>query len=204
MRLALIVGSAWGVFCGIANGWPLATTLVQMAVPLVWVAVAVSYRTANDGRQGALLGTIALLAANISYFVIGSIARLLDGGSAATDARFFALWAALGLVVGPVSGLIGWFLREGRLAFASIVALSVVTLAEPIALWPHIAQTDSRIVFVAVGLAGFLLPLVSQREQWREATKALLVALALTYPAALALEAVLIALGQISPPLRLI
>ena len=44
MRRAVVVGLVWGVFCGIANGVPVATTLVQMAVPWVWVAAFVAYR----------------------------------------------------------------------------------------------------------------------------------------------------------------
>ena len=175
-----------------------------MAVPWVWVAAAVSFRKASDARQGALLGATALLAANVSYFVVGSIARLLDGGSAAVDVRFFVLWAVVGLVVGPISGLAGWWLRDGRLALASVVTLVVVTMAEPLALWPHIESSEARMVFIAVGLAGIVAPLVLRRRRPRDAVAALLVALALTYPAALALEVVLIALGQISPPLRLI
>lgn len=49
-----------------------------------------------------------------------------------------------------------------------------------------------------------MLPWIRFRRQWREAVKGVALVLVLTYPTAVTLEAILIALRQISAPMRLI
>lgn len=198
-----MVGVLWGVFCGIANGWPVASTLAQMAAPWIWVAALVAYRASGGSRQAALLGALALLAANASYFAVGSIARGLSGLPPVGGIRFFAMWTTLGLVIGPVAGIVGWWLTQ-RTAFAAIVTLATVSIAEPLALWAHIDHFDAHLAYVGVATAGMALPLILYRRHWTKAVRAVALALFLTYPTAVILEATLIALRQISAPMRLI
>ena len=204
MRKAVVVGVVWGLFCGIVNGWPVATTLVQMAVPWIWVAAFVAYRAAKSGRRAALLGGIALLAANVAYFAVGSIARGFAGLSLVDGIGFFALWATVGLVIGPVAGVVGWWLRTERTSFVAVVMLAMVSIAEPLALWTHIDHFDAHLAYIGVAAVGCAFPLTWFRRDWVNGLKALALVVVLTYPAAVVLEATLIALRQISPPMRLI
>lgn len=135
MRGAAALGVSWGVFCGIANGWPVASTLAQMATPWIWVAAFVAYRVAGSSKQAALLGGTALLAANLAYFAIGIVARGFSGLPLFGGTRFYALWTIVGLVVGPVAGVIGRWLNEQRTASAAVVTLATISIAEPLALW---------------------------------------------------------------------
>lgn len=204
MRTAVVIGVVWGLFCGIGNGWPVATTLVQTAVPWIWVAAFVAYRAAGSGRRGALLGGIALLAANVAYFAVGSIARGFAGLSLVGGIGFFALWATVGLVIGPVAGVVGWWLKTERTSFVAVVMLATVSIAEPLALWTHIDHFDAHLAYLSVTAAGFAFPLIWFRREWRNALKSLALVMILTYPSAVFLEATLIALDQISPPMRLV
>jgi hypothetical protein len=204
MRLALLTGITWGALCGIANGLPLATTLVQMAVPWVWVALLVAFRTSDSGGQSAVAGGLTLLAANFAYLGVGFFARGIAGLSFIGGIRFFVLWSAIGLVVGPVAGLVGWLLKSRRTALLAATGVATVSIAEPLALWAHIDHLDAHIVFTAVAVAGVAFPLVLFRSSPRAAFQALGLAFVFTYPVAVALEVVLIALGQVSPPMRLI
>lgn len=204
MRTAVVIGVVWGLFCGIGNGWPVATTLVQMAVPWIWVAAFVAYRAAGSGRRAALLGGIALLAANVAYFAVGSIARGFAGLSLVGGIGFFALWATVGLVIGPVAGVVGWWLKNARTFFVAVVMLTTVSIAEPLALWTHIDHFDAHLAYLSVTAAGFSFPLIWFRREWRNALKSLALVMILTYPSAVFLEATLIALDQISPPMRLV
>lgn len=203
IREAVALGLGWGVFCGIANGWPVASTLAQMAVPWVWAAALAGYRAAATGRQAAVLGGVTLLAANVGYFAIGMLARNIAGLSPVYGIRFFVLWTAVGLVIGPVAGVVGWWLTTAR-AGVGVVALAIVSIAEPLALWAHLDHFDAHLAYVAVAGAGLAFPLVWFRRVWRTAATAVASALVLAYPAAVTLEVVLIALGQISAPMRLI
>jgi hypothetical protein len=204
MSRAIVIGIVWGVFCGIANLWPVITTLVQMAVPWIWVAAFVAYRRAGNGRLAALMGGITLLAANVAYFGVGSIARGISGFPVVDGIRFFAIWATVGLVIGPIAGVVGWWLTIQRSSFTAVVALATVSVAEPLALWTHIDHFDAHLAYIGVAVAGFAFPLIWFRRDWRNALKALALVVVLTYPAAVALEATLIAFSQISPPMRLI
>jgi hypothetical protein len=204
MSRAIAIGIVWGAFCGIANGWPVVTTLGQIAVPWIWVAAFVAYRWANNGRLAALLGTIALLAANVAYFGVGSSARGISGLPVVGGIRFFAIWATVGLVIGPIAGIVGWWLTIQRASFTAVVALATVSVAEPLALWTHIDHFDAHLAYIGVAAAGLVFPLIWFRRDWRNALKALALVVVLTYPAAMVLEAVLIAFSQISPPMRLI
>lgn len=204
MRKTVVVGVVWGLFCGIGNGWPVASTLVQMAVPWIWVAAFVAYRAAANGRRAALLGGIALLAANVAYFSVGSIARGFAGLSLVGGIGFFALWATVGLVIGPVAGVVGWWLTTERTSFVAVVTLATVSIAEPLALWTHIDHFDAHLAYIGVAAVGCAFPLTWFRRDWINGLKALALVVVLTYPAAVVLEATLIALRQISPPMRLI
>jgi hypothetical protein len=204
MRKAVVVGVVWGLFCGIGNGWPVATTLVQMAVPWIWVAAFVAYRAANSGRRAALLGGIGLLAANVAYFAIGSIGRGFAGLSLVGGIGFFALWATVGLVIGPVAGVVGWWLKSERTSFVAVVMLATVSIAEHLALWAHIDHFHAHLAYLSVAAAGVAFPLIWFRRERRNALKSLALVMILTYPSAVFLEATLIALDQISPPMRLV
>jgi hypothetical protein len=204
MRRAVVVGVIWGAFCGIANGWPVASTLAQMAAPWIWVAAFVAHRAAGNTRQAALLGGIALLAANIAYFAGGIVLPAFSGLPLVGGIRFFALWTTLGLVIGPVAGIIGWWLTTARWAFTAVATLATVAIAEPLALWVHIDHIDSHLAYLGVAAASLAFPVVWYRRRWRKAVKAMAVVLVLTFPTAVLLEATLIALRQISPPMRLI
>jgi hypothetical protein len=145
-----------------------------------------------------------LLVANVAYFGIGSLARGLAGLPVVGGIRFFALWATVGLVIGPIAGVMGWCLTTERASFMAVVTLATVSIAEPLALWTHIDHFDAHLAYLSVAAAGFAFPLVWFRRDWRNALKAVVFVVVLTYPAALVLEAVSIAFGQISPPMRLI
>jgi len=204
MRMAVVAGVVWGLFCGTVNGWPVATTLVQMAVPWIWVAAFVAYRAASNGRQAALLGGMALLAANVAYFAIGSIARGYVGHPLVGGIRFFGLWTAVGLVIGPIAGVVGWWLTTERRSFVAVVMLATVPIAEPLALWAHIDHFDAHLAYLLVAAAGFAFLLIWFRREWRKALRALALVMILTYPIAVLLESTLIAFDQISLPMRLV
>jgi hypothetical protein len=203
MRRAVVVGLVWGVFCGIANGVPAATTLVQMAVPWIWLAAFVAYREADSSRLAAWLGAATLLAANVAYFGVGSIARGISGLPPVGGIHFFALWTVVGLVIGPIAGVVGWWLTSQR-GSTAVVMLATVSVAEPLALWAHIDHLDAHLVYIGVAAAGLAFPLLWFRRDRRKALRALALVLVLTYPIAVALEATLIAFRQISPPMRLV
>lgn len=159
MIKAILIGLVWGVVCGIANGLPGVTTLVQMAVPWVWVAAFVAFREADNRRLAAFVGALTLLAANVAYLSVGSIGRGIAGLSLVDGVRFFALWSAVGLVVGPLAGVVGWWLTQ-RNPFTGVVTLATVSVAEPLALWTHIDHLDTHLAYVGVALAGLAFPLV--------------------------------------------
>lgn len=204
MARAIAVGALWGVFCGVANGWPIATTLAQMAVPWVWAAALVGYLAAASTRQAALLGAVTLLAANVAYFVVGGIARELAGLSAVGGIRFFVMWTTLGLIVGPIAGAVGAWLTAERTSLFAATALATISVAEPLALWAHIAHADARVAYVLVAAVGLVVALVRLQRGSGSRARTLGVVIGLTYPTAVALEVTLIALGQISAPLRLV
>jgi hypothetical protein len=79
MRQTLLLGLVWGLFCGVANSWPVGSKLAQMAVPWIWVAVFVGCRFACSVRNGARLGAVALAMANLGYFTVGVVSRALQG-----------------------------------------------------------------------------------------------------------------------------
>lgn len=204
MRWAVAVGVIWGVFCGIANGWPVASTLAQMAVPWIWVAALVGHRAGSGTKQAAVLGGVTLLAANVSYFAVGLLAAGFSDSALVDGFRFFALWASVGLVIGPISGVVGWWLTAERTAFIAVVSLATVSVAEPLALWPHLDHVDARIAYIILAIGALTFPMIWFRRKWRGAFKAVALVIVLTYPSAVALEAVLIAFQQISPPMRLV
>jgi len=205
MRTAAALGLAWGVFCGIANGWPVASTLAQMAVPWVWVAAFAAYRTAPAGTpQATRIGGVTLLAANVAYFAVGLLARSATGLPLVGGIRFFVLWATVGLVTGPVAGVLGWWLTSMRRGVAAVAVLAAVSIAEPLALWMHIDHLDAHVAYIGVAAAGFSFSLAWFRQMRRATFMTVASVLVLIYPIAVVLEATLIAFGQISAPMRLV
>jgi len=205
IRTAVGLGLAWGVFCGIANGWPVASTLAQMAVLWVWVAAFAAYRTAPASTtQAAWIGGVTLLAANVAYFAVGLLARSAAGLPLVGGIRFFVLWATVGLATGPVAGALGWWLMSRRRAVAAVAVLAAVSIAEPLALWMHIDHLDAHLAYIGVAAVGSSFSLVWFRQAWRDAFLAVALMLVLIYPMAVALEATLIAFGQISAPMRIV
>lgn len=197
------IGSFWGVFCALANGWPIATTLAQMAVPWMWVAAFVGFRFAKDGRRAALVGAVVLLWANLAYFGFSSIGQLVNSGATLSGVRFFVLWSIVGLIVGPVAGVLGRSAGARPPYMLGIAALTTASVAEPLALWKHIDHTDAHIAFVIVASIGLTLPFLI-RSGLKTSLIGVSLSILLAYPLAVVLEVVLIALGQISAPLRLV
>lgn len=157
MRGAVAVGILWGAFCGIANGWPVASSLVQMAAPWIWVAAFTAYRGAGSSKHAALLGGVSLLASNFAYFAVGVVARGFEGLPVLGGIGFSVLWTTIGLVIGPVAGVIGWRLTAHRTAFAAVVTLAIVLTAEPLALWAHIDHFDAHLAYLGVAFLGVAL-----------------------------------------------
>jgi hypothetical protein len=204
MRRTLVLGMVWGALCGLGNGAPVASTLVQMAVPWIWVAAFVGYHLARRVRRAAILGGLALLAANIAYFGVGVVWTLLADDAAGGDVRFLVLWTGVGLFIGPLAGMVGWWLTNHSTILPAVVLLATVSTAEPLALWAHIDHLDAHIAYVGVATVGLAFPLLFFRRKWSQAVRAVFLTAALTYPVAVVLEATLIALGQISSPMRLL
>ena len=204
MRWTVAAGSAWGIYCALANGVPVASTFAQMAVPWVWVAALVGWRFAQSSKRAALLGGVSLLAANVAYFGVSVIAASISAGYASSGIIFFALWAGVGLVIGPISGLLGFFLKVPSHRFLAVALLSSVSIAEPLALWAHIDHVDSHIAYLIVGALGLVLPMTLLGRDRKCLIGAIGIVMLAVYPTALILEVTLIALGQISPPMRLI
>lgn len=204
MRRTGVVGVFWGIICGLANGVPIASTLAQMAVPWIWVAAFVGYKLARTVKRAAVLGGLTLLVANVAYFGVGAIWGLVSESAAGGDVRFLVLWTTVGLVIGPVAGMVGWWLNTQRMNFAAVGMLSTISIAEPLALWAHINHTDAHIAYLGVAIAGLAFSCLFHRGDWRRAFRAVMLTVALTYPAAVVVEATLIALNQISSPMRLI
>jgi hypothetical protein len=175
-----------------------------MAVPWIWVAAATGYGLAGHARRAVILGALVLVVANLSYFVVGRVVQAAGVGALASGVRFLMVWTGLGLVVGPIAGWLGWRLRDARTAMPSVVLMSTVSIAEPLALWAHIDHVEAHLAYVVVALSGLAFAAVWFRTSPRDAGRALGLALVLAYPAAVVLEAALVALGQISAPLRLI
>lgn len=204
MRSALTIGSTWGVLCAVANFLPIVSTLAQMAVPWIWVAAIAGYCVASSRRQAALVGGATLLAANVGYFVVGVLQRGMSDLPLAGGARFLVLWAVVGMVVGPIAAVIGWMLARGQGPSIAVVALAGISVAEPLALWAHIDHMDAHLAYIGVAAAGLVFPIVWFWGEWRRAVIAFALVLVAAYPAALVLEASLIVLDQISPPMRLV
>ncbi len=198
------IGSIWGVFCALANGWPIVTTLAQMAVPWMWVAAFVGFRFAKDGRRAAVLGGLVLLWANVAYYGFSSIGQLVNSGAPFGGVRFLILWSTVGLIAGPVAALLGWIANLEPPRMLGMAALATASIAEPLALWEHIDHADAHIAFVIVALIGLTLPFLPVRAGLRTSLTGVSLAIVLAYPLAVVLEVVLIALGQISAPLRLV
>ena len=100
--------------------------------------------------------------------------------------------------------MVGRWLTYHSTILPAVVLLATVSTAEPLALWPHIDHLDAHIAYVGVAIVGLTFPLLFFRRRWSQAVRAVFLTAALTYPAAVVLEATLIALGQISSPMRLL
>jgi hypothetical protein len=110
----------------------------------------------------------------------------------------------VGLVVGPVSGVIGFALRSRTLRWLAAGGLTAVSIAEPLAWWAHILHFDARMTYVIVALMGAAIPVAVLRTEGNAMLRASALALSSAYPLAVLVELVLIGLGQVSAPMRLI
>lgn len=200
-----MLGSAWGLFCALARALPFGSTLAQMAVPWIWVAALAGLLWgADDVRRSGLVGAATLLAANLSYFAVGVIARVFSETSTVSGVRFLLLWTVIGLMMGPASAIVGRWLRNPVREVMAVTLLATVSVAEPVALWSHINHIDAQVTYVLVAVVGLILPFVWLRPLPRRAVKATALTVTLLYPSAVVLELVLIVLGQVSAPARLI
>ena len=200
---AVVAGAVWGAFCGVGNGWSVVSTLAQMAVPWLWIAAIVGYRCADGARHAAQIGVATLVSANVAYFAVGAIARLLSGEAPIGGVRFLVVWTSVGLVVGPAAGMIGRWLTAERTSLPAAAALAAASIAEPLALWAHIDHLDAHLTYLVVAAVGITIPVIRLRAAPRRSLRATAVALAVGYPAAVIIEVALVALGQISAPIRL-
>ncbi len=198
------IGSAWGVLCAVGNQWSVTSTFVQMAVPWLWVAAVVGFRSARGVRGAAVAGAATLTSANVVYFAVGAIASLVSDQQALANPRFLLVWTAVGLIMGPTAAVLGRLSASASAAPFALLALAAASMAEPLALWGHIDHVDAHITYSVVALVGLSIPVAvsatPMRKRWGLTASAVLV----TYPVALLLEVVLIGLGQISAPVRLI
>lgn len=200
----VVAGVAWGAFCALGNFWPATTTFVQMAVPWMWVAALVGFRQHGELHRAALAGAVALMAANVAYFAVGAIAILVATNQVVGGVRFLLVWSAVGLVVGPASAVLGRLLAGDPASLVAAAALATAAVAEPLALWAHVDHLDAHITYVVVALVGVIAPqAITQGSVRRRLISTAWVVIA-AYPTAVVLEAVLIALGQVSAPMRLV
>ena len=95
-----------------------------------------------------MLGAVTLLAANLAYSGTGSIARSISGLPQVGGVGFLALWATVGLVIGPIAGIVGWWLTSQQRSFTAVVTLATVSIAEPLALWTHIDHLDAHLAYM--------------------------------------------------------
>ena len=112
-----------------------------------------------------------MLAANVAYFGVGSLARGISGLPVVGGIWFFVLWATVGLIVGPIAGVVGWWLTTERTSFTAVVTLATISIAEPLALWIRIDHLDAHLAYVGVAAAGFAFPLIWFRRDWSNALK---------------------------------
>ena len=176
-----------------------------MAVPWLWVAAAAGYLWGTDQlRRAALIGGLALLSVNFMYFGVAGVVRAITGDPAISGFRFLVIWSTIGLIMGPVSAVVGRGLKNPDRKLAAATMLAAGSMAEPVALWAHIDHSDAHITFNIVAAAGLAIPLMLFRDRVGQGIRAAALALAALYPLAVVLELTLILLGQISAPARLI
>ena len=204
VRGAILLGAAWGLFCAFAR-FPIGSTLAQMAVPWLWVAVTAGYLWGTDElRRTALIGGVVLLSANFVYFGAAGVARAIIGDPVTSGLRFLVIWTTIGLVLGPASAVVGRGLKAPARQLAAATLVAAVSMAEPLALWAHIDHNDAHITYVIVAVAGLVLPFVLFRDRMGLGIRSSVLALAAVYPLAVVLEFALILLGQVSAPARLL
>lgn len=160
VQLAAAVGAMLGLFCAVAHLTPATSTVGQMVAPWVLLAALAGALSRHGPTRAAVNGGVALVVANAAYYLLGSV---IHGVS---TPHYWVMWTAVGAIVGPAAGLIGWHTRCGRQRFrvAGAAALAAVCVAESIVLWGHIAHTDARLTYAAIALAGALLPVVVLRS----------------------------------------
>ena len=53
-------------------------------------------------------------------------------------------------VIVRLAGVMGWWLRTKRASLPAVVALAMVSVAEPLALWTHIDHLDAHLAYMGV------------------------------------------------------
>lgn len=202
-RRVVPVAIGWGVVCALLNWWPVISTLGQMAVPWVWLA---AWAGSLAGRRGAaaVTGGAALITATLAYFGVTYVSEIVAYVSVAGGYRLAVLWTAVSLVVGPIAGAVGHLVRNDRRRPFAVTAIAVISVAEPVALWAHIDHLDAHVTYVLVGIVGMSIVPALLRPPARTAALAAAMALIGVYPLAVGVELLLIALGQVSGPMRLL
>lgn len=194
--VAVFTGAALGVACSAADhlGGPL-SWLGNMGWP--WLATAFLMGSSVRNRAlGALLGTVSLVAAVISYYAVKFLldyGMTLEGIIADGIPSFVAIWVVVAAVGGPVFGSAGasWRGSQRTLRLASVAMLAGALAGE---CWFWLVRdtgTSDNALVVAGVIVAALLPvrLLRLGERW--------LALALTAGFACFCLAALAALGVI-------
>ncbi len=178
-------GMALGAFAVLADRSIVTTTLGQMVTPWVLLAALAGYHSARGLRWAAIAGAVALTVANATYH---SASLALHG---VHTPRYWLLWTAVGLAVGPAAAGAGWVMRHGigRLRLLGAAALAAVPPAESVVLWGHIDRPEAHLTYILVGALGLGLVVLATLPAGRR-TMAEVTALAgvLAVPAAILFE----------------
>jgi hypothetical protein len=178
LLIAVAAGAALGVFSVLSdyflsNPWAIAGNIAGTWVVVAFVVGA--FATGGFGRDGAIVGLVALLTATLAYYIgtaiawdAVNVARLLPG---------VLVWGAVSLAAGPVSGGAGAVWRRGRFGSRSnwwLPAVAVGILGAPLAAEGlYLAWLFSGEVGAVAGFAelvtGLVLPawLLRSWQEWR-------------------------------------
>ncbi len=136
-------------------------------------------------RLNQLLRTKSLAVASTAYALPGLVS---DQG---LPVRYWLIWTAVALVVGPSAAVTGWQVRHGarRVRVIGASALVAVCLAEAFVLWGHIDHLVPHVVYAVMAVVGLLIPwAVLRRDRWQVAAGSTALGCALAVPFALIFE----------------
>lgn len=192
VAIALTLGVLLGAFDLLGDRVPALSVLAQLATPWVLTAAAVGALSRAGPVRAALLGAASLAVASTAYALAGLVAD--QGGLT----RYWLVWTAVALVVGPASAVIGWQVRHGvrRVRVIGASALVAVCLAEAFVLWGHIDHRVPHVVYAVTAVVGLLIPwAVLRRDRWQVAAGSTALGCALAVPFALIFEVAFRSLG---------